>query len=118
MKPTSTQLKRLNDVITELNRYRGGRVTKGEHPLHAAVVELEKLCRKSNRPNGRQIYRLYQPACLLWFNLLWSSRGAWRASRPAPQGKAFGEGSPELAREYRDALKSELLEWRENWPIH
>lgn len=63
------------EVQELLLRYRGERVDKGRHPLHAAVMGLERLCFRNNRTGD---HVLWCPAKRLWFSLLWASRGQKR----------------------------------------
>ena len=61
------------EVLAELGRYRGEVIVKGEHPLHAAVVRLEHLCRHDPARTS-QPYKLDIGSSSIWFTLLRVSR--------------------------------------------
>ena len=71
---------RIDEVLTCLAVYDGEPVLKGVHPLHRAVVELEKVSRSTGY--DKQKYKLVQPLDALWFSLLWASRDGMRCKSP------------------------------------
>ena len=60
-------------MLAELEMYHGEKVVAHEHPLHKAVVRLEKLCIK-RPPSSKMSFVLFNPAKGIWFELLWASR--------------------------------------------
>ncbi len=72
MKPTDEQKETIRNVLSELEVYQGEKVVAHEHPLHKAVVQLERLCVERSR--SRQRFTLFLPAHRIWCHLLWASR--------------------------------------------
>ncbi len=61
-------------VLSELARYRGEPIIAHEHPLHKAVVALERICVNRQLASEKHRYALFQPARGVWYRLLWASR--------------------------------------------
>ncbi len=62
-----------------LNNYGGEEIVAHEHPLHTAIQEVEKLCRRRSITGGkhfaRQNYFLPRVVDVIWYHLLDCSRG-------------------------------------------
>ena len=68
--------RRVEEAVGILQRYNGEEIVAHEHPLHKAIVEIEKLCRDRRRDDREitQLYSLPIPINSLWFMLLDVSR--------------------------------------------
>lgn len=87
--------RRVHLAVDLLEKYDGGEIVAHEHPIHLAIMDVEKLCRE-RKPlgSGRQTHCLPYPVSVLWYQLLDCSRGkgfkrhllksvAWDALLPA-----------------------------------
>jgi hypothetical protein len=120
----AVKLAAVDRAIECLERYRGGRVVKGKHPLHKAIVELEKLCWRrtdlDGQPRETQPYSLGMPLSVTWYSLLRASRvGIMCADRDrgVPMGhrkiRIGGKPDPKEARRWANQLCLLLLSMRD-----
>lgn len=72
--PTQKQTTAITAVLDRLKKYKGEEITAHEHPLHKAVVRLEKLCKDNGTDFHRQQFELFYPARIMWYHLIWASR--------------------------------------------
>ena len=118
--PTQEERAAIELVMDELGKYGGEEIVKDEPPLHDAVVKLESYCQP-----GRDQNKLFPPAKLMWFSLLW-------ASRPNSPTYAVGDSNynmidrtcidrisnPEVAKQWAACLVEVLKDWLRAFPLH
>ena len=97
----------IDAVIAELEKYQGEKVVAHKHPLHHAVVALEKLvdARIISSPKGLRTPELVRPAKTIWYQLL-------RQSRRLPLRRPW-----KFKRELLAVLKQWKTEEPEQWKL-
>ena len=109
-------------VFHSLELYKGEEIVAHQHPVHHAIVKLERLCRENAKGDAKQSAKLHSPLDTLWFRMLWASReGLPNAPIDAPnrrRGFLFrndykGENAdPELALKWSARLVQRLEVFR------
>lgn len=116
---TTDQILDATDVLFDaLEEYQGEVIVKGEHPVHNAVVALERLMMHRKVPDhivDPQPYKLMRGMSLVWFQMLWASRGT-RVADPKLRTRKNchlslgekGEPHPEFAKEWGFILSRQI----------
>jgi hypothetical protein len=115
--PTEHELALLDAVLEQLKRYRGEPIVAGEHPLHKAVVELERVCWHFPFAT-KQPYRLWPDAWHPWFNTIKASRPMrpnYRDNTNDVERMDY-HADPVLALHWARKLEDELKAWIEAMP--
>ena len=104
----------IQEVIRQIDLYRGEPIVKGQHPLWLAVVALEKASRKCGKdPRGQTVYKLDRPAPSLWYYCLWASRdkhpNIQRGMRAPPGCTREQPPDPALALHWAGRLRETLV---------
>lgn len=87
------RLSAIDCVLGHLAEYKGEPIVKDEHPIHKAVVALERLCIRTDRPG--QPFKLPTPVHAAWCNMLHKSRDGTKVS---------WNTMPELIAEFHEGL--------------
>lgn len=94
-------------VIEQIDRYRGGVIVRGRHPLWKAIVALEALSRTG--------FKLDMPASSQWYHGLWASRAGSPnvpiGTRVFNRRKHSKHRNPKLAVAWMAILKATLEKW-------
>lgn len=69
------------EVVAALKDYQGEKIVAGEHPIHYAIVKLEKFCIE-RKPGSHQSHALHPPLSYIWYSLLDVSRDRGKVRKP------------------------------------
>jgi len=82
---------KIDSLLAVLSTYRGEAIGRGRHPVHDAMVSLERLLMVKMKPNGRQDQRSPQPLHVVWLSMLKSSRGRNSVGYVGPLKPIYGD---------------------------